>query len=71
MRSLREAAHKSRGAIVGGQRGYGLTRGVPLDDVQAVINRHLSQSRQMRERAMEIDRVRHRSGAVGVLGGAA
>jgi hypothetical protein len=64
-RALREAANRSSGTILGGNRGYALTRQVPLEEVTAVINRHLSQSRQMRQRAMEIERVVHS------LGGAA
>jgi hypothetical protein len=61
LRSLRDAAHQSRGGILGGQKGYCLTVQASLEDVTSVINRLYSQSREMRERAMEIERVRHSS----------
>ena len=34
---------------------------VAPSDVTAVVNRHYSQARAMRERAMEIERIRHGS----------
>src|SRR5262245_26972617 len=58
-RSLREAAHQSGGRILGGQNGYVLTSQATLEEVHAVTRRLLSQSNQMRARAMEIERVRH------------
>ena len=68
-RSLREAGNKSHGEVVGHQRGYALTVQASLGDIVAVVKRHLSQSREQKRRAMEIERVRH--GACGDLGTAA
>ena len=59
LRSLREAANKSAGLVLGGNKGYALCRQAPLADVDAVIGRFLSQSREMKRRALEISRVRH------------
>ena len=69
LRALRDAAHESRGLILGGNQGYCLTLEASLTDVQAVVRRLYSQSREMRERAMEIEKVRH--GNVQDFGGAA
>jgi hypothetical protein len=69
LRTLRDAAHHSDGLILGGNRGYFLTLQASIEDVVAVTNRLMSQSRHMRERAMEIERVRHR--CVRDVGGAA
>lgn len=69
LRALRDAAHESRGLVLGGNRGYCLTLEATLTEVQAVVRRFYSQSREMRERAMEIERVRH--GSVQDFGGAA
>ena len=59
LRMLRAAAHESGGHILGGDKGYCATVQASLEDVTAVVNRLYSQSRAMRERAMEIERVRH------------
>ena len=69
-RTLREAANKSAGRVVGHQCGYCLTTQAALEDVVAVVNRHLSQSREQKVRAMAIERVRH-SSCGDLLGGAA
>jgi len=69
-RSLREAGNKSGGRIIGHQRGYCLTVQAALEDVVAVVNRHLSQARAERARALEIEQLRHASRG-GLLGGAA
>ena len=59
-RTLREAAQRSGGRILGHQRGYHLTIEASLEDVIAVTNRMHSQARAMRQRAVEIERIRHR-----------
>lgn len=69
LRALRDAAHESRGLILGGNKGYCATLAASLEDVHAVTRRLYSQSQQMRERAMEIERVRH--GSFQDFGGAA
>jgi len=69
LRALRDAAHESRGLILGGNRGYCLALEASLTDIQAVTRRLYSQSREMRERAMEIERVRR--GTADDLDGAA
>ena len=58
-RSLREAAHRSAGRILGNQRGYILTTQATLEEVHKVTRRLLSQSNQMRDRVRQIERVRH------------
>jgi len=58
-RSLREAASQSAGEVIGGQRGYHLTRQASLEDIDRGTAWLLSQSSRMRERAMAIARVRH------------
>ena len=58
-RSIREAAHKSGGRILGGQRGYCLTIQASLEDVHRVTRWLLSQAGQMRGRVAEIEKVRH------------
>ena len=62
LRTLRDAAHESGGRILGGQRGYCITTQASLEDVTATVNRLYSQAREMRERAVEIERVRHSAG---------
>lgn len=69
-RSLREAGNKSAGRIIGHQRGYCLTTQAALQDVAAVVARHLSQSREQKVRAMAIERVRH-AACGDILGGVA
>jgi len=59
LRTVRAAAHESGGLILGGDKGYALTTQASLEDVTAVVNRHYSQARQMRARAMQIEKVRH------------
>ena len=66
LRTLRAAAHASGGAVIGGNRGYALVAETPVSEVREVIARHLSQSREQPERAMEIERAFH-----GCSGGAA
>jgi hypothetical protein len=70
LRALRAVAHESAGQIVGGDKGYCRTieASPSLEDVNAVVNRHYSQARAMRGRAMEIERVKH-SGSGGLRGG--
>ena len=60
LRTLRATAHDSGGQIIGGQKGYALVAETPVAEVREVIARHLSQSREQRERAMEIEREFHR-----------
>lgn len=59
-RAIREAAQQSAGRVLGGQRGYCLTARASLEDVQLVTRALLSQAARMRQRVLEIERVRHR-----------
>lgn len=59
VRTLRAAAASSAGQILGGQRGYLLTRQASLREVARCTARLLSQSNRMRERVAAIERVRH------------
>lgn len=61
LRSLREAGHQSGGDVIGGQKGYALLAETPVAEVRRVIARHLSQSREQRERALETERAFHRT----------
>src|SRR4051812_25634221 len=65
LRTLRAAAHESRGHILGGNRGYCRTLEAPLEDVTRVVNRLGSQAAQMWRRGMEIERVRHGHDSLG------
>lgn len=58
-RTLREVAHKSNGRIVGGQHGYCLTEQASLREVELVVRFLLGQAGRMRQRVIEIQRVRH------------
>jgi len=60
LRALRDAASHSSGEVLGGNRGYALLAETPVAEVHAVIARHLSQSREQRKRALEIERAFHR-----------
>ena len=68
-RSLREAANKSGGRVLGHQKGYISTAAATLGEVQQVERRLLSQSNRMRARVLEIRRVRY--GTAADFGGAA
>jgi hypothetical protein len=59
LRKLRDAAHESGGRIISGQRGYSLTWTSSVEDVYAFTKRMYSQAREMRTRAMEVERIRH------------
>jgi hypothetical protein len=56
-RTVREAAHKSCGEVISGQRGYRLTRESTVEDVSAFSSRMYSQAREMRHRALEVESV--------------
>jgi hypothetical protein len=64
-RSLREAANRSDGHILGHQRGYILTTQASQEEVNAVTRRLLSQSNRMRERVRQIERIRHSTRGIG------
>jgi len=64
-RSLREAANRSKGRIIGHQRGYMTTATATIEDVQRVERRLLSQANRMRIRVLEIQRIRHGSASNG------
>lgn len=61
-RSLREAAHRSDGHVLGGQRGYILTVQASVEDVRQVTAWVLSQSNRMRARVSRIELVFHHKG---------
>jgi hypothetical protein len=58
-RAIRELAHRSRGSIVSGQKGYRLTVEATIGEVDHAVSWMLSQATAMRQRALEIQRVRH------------
>jgi hypothetical protein len=59
LRTLRDAAHESGGRIISSQRGYSLTWASSDEDVDAFTKRMYSQAREMRNRAMEVEGIRH------------
>lgn len=61
-RTIREAAHESGGLVISGQQGYALTMQASIEDVDTFTGRMYSQAREMRERAMQVERVRHGRG---------
>lgn len=64
VRTIREAAHESAGEVASGQSGYALTVEVPVGELDRVIGRFYSQAREMRQRGLELERVRHRRGPI-------
>ncbi len=58
-RYTRRLANGSRGDVISGQNGYRLTMEATLSEIEHARNSLLSQSDEMRRRAIEIDRVRH------------
>ena len=58
-RAVREAASRSTGHVISGQRGYHLTREASLEDVEQATRWLRSQGAAMQRRAYQIDRVRH------------
>lgn len=62
-RALREAASRSQGRILGGRLGYARTEQASIREVERVVNFLIGQSRRMKQRAVEILRVKHGSAA--------
>lgn len=61
-RQLRATAHESGGRVLGGQRGYALTREASDDEADRVERFLLSQARSMQQRAVDIRKARNRRG---------
>lgn len=59
-RVIREAASRSEGRIVSGQKGYCLTAQASVEDVQHAAAWLRSQAKQMTQRAYQIERALHR-----------
>lgn len=62
-RGLRQMAEDSKGAILGGQRGYCLTKHASNSDIDHVERALLSQGRKMLDRAREVRIYRNRGAA--------
>jgi hypothetical protein len=61
-RSLRMIAEQSRGSILGGQKGYCLTKYASNDEIDRCERWLLSQADSMRGRAVEIRKARNSGG---------
>jgi len=59
-RKIRAIANASAGQIISGQNGYKLTRHATLEEIRRASTWLRHQADEMRQRAIDIDRVYHR-----------